>query len=92
VIEDLLKRTTNNKTTSPHPRSRSDLNGPLHIRLDDLSRVYNELVAKYARLEREKAEMQLNLEEMARANKMLEGEFDGYFKTLTQHLNDKDKT
>ena len=57
-----------------------------------MSRVYNELVMKYQRLEREKAEIQLNLEELMRTNKMLEGEFDGLFKTLQVHLGEKDKT
>jgi hypothetical protein len=77
MIENLLKK-CHHPTYSQVP----NINSPLHIRLDELSRAYNELVKKFKILDREKCEMQLTIEELTRLNNMLENEFDGFFKTL----------
>ncbi len=81
MIEELLKQKSQlNIPIIQNAGMNNRPNETLHRRWEDLNRGYVELIKKYKVLEREKANLQINLEEVCRANKMLESEFDGLFK------------
>ena len=47
----------------------------MHVKFEELNRAYAELVRKYKEINRERNELMGTIEDLARANKMMEQDF-----------------
>lgn len=85
IIEDLLKRKSENQALP----GRCD--DTLHLRLEDLNKNFNEIVNKYKALKGERKELQSNIEDLVRLNRLLEDDYSKLFKEVSHYKDERNK-
>jgi hypothetical protein len=61
-------------------RNDKAADGRMHLRFEELNRAYAELVRKYKEINKERNELMGTIEDLARANKLMEQDFQALFK------------
>lgn len=59
------------------------------MKLEELNRAYVDLIKRFKALQKEKGELQICMEELLHANKMLEGDFNMLFRQLSHYKDNK---
>lgn len=62
----------------------------MHMKLEELNRGYADLVKKYKDIHRERSDLQMTVDDLVRANRLMEQDFTALSNQISQYKDHKD--